>query len=249
MGKLTRRMIDAIRQDDPNVLDELWVVSDLLRKGWQPNYQSGFADIDAETVSSEEAGELREVLLDAMHRQAHPDKQRSFLFTLAHGGEQSVKERLVRELHVALEMHRAASGLLWTALIELDHIGEGVFAESPKMSHGIDQVADNIEAAVAYMDRVWETREGRCVNERLDAITYTVATAPDARMRDYPASGEPATVPPGHLFMLGDHRDDSNDSRYFGFVPTRNVIGRVTTIWYSRGPEGVRWERIGKRVQ
>jgi hypothetical protein len=149
MGKLTRRMIDAIRQDDPNVLDELWVVSDLLRKGWQPNYQSGFADIDAETVSSEEAGELREVLLDAMHRQAHPDKQRSFLFTLAHGGEQSVKERLVRELHVALEMHRAASGLLWTALIELDHIGEGVFAESPKMSHGIDQVADNIEAAVA----------------------------------------------------------------------------------------------------
>jgi signal peptidase I len=40
-------------------------------------------------------------------------------------------------------------------------------------------------------------------------------------------------VPPGEYFVLGDNRDDSQDSRYWGFVPQENIIGRPLVIYWS----------------
>lgn len=55
-------------------------------------------------------------------------------------------------------------------------------------------------------------------------------------------------VPPGSVFLLGDNRDDSLDSRQFGAVSVSAVLGRVTGIWFSRQPGGsIRWDRIGSR--
>ena len=77
-------------------------------------------------------------------------------------------------------------------------------------------------------------------------------------------------VPPGFLFVMGDNRDNSRDSRHWGFLPVENVIGRVCSVYWSSTPsppgsgagsrlgrlsiwavslpERIRWSRIGADV-
>jgi signal peptidase I len=64
------------------------------------------------------------------------------------------------------------------------------------------------------------------------------------------AEGESASrqwmVPQGQVFVLGDNRNRTTDSRKFGTIPLRDVVGRATQIWFSYGGDtGVRWERLG----
>jgi signal peptidase I len=48
---------------------------------------------------------------------------------------------------------------------------------------------------------------------------------------------EPLRVPPDMYFMMGDNRDNSADSRYFGFVPRRNIVGHATRVAFSLNPD------------
>src|SRR5271156_3412246 len=61
----------------------------------------------------------------------------------------------------------------------------------------------------------------------------------------------PVVVPPGKLFMMGDNRDDSLDSRFWGFADQNDVEGRASVIYFSWNHNGLgalplRWKRFGK---
>lgn len=88
---------------------------------------------------------------------------------------------------------------------------------------------------------------------------YMVRTAEASAPSYHPSRNNwgPLEVPPGNLFVLGDNRDNSLDSRYWAFVPDSLVRGRPMFVYYSYAPDsahsfawltGIRWSRIGTRV-
>ncbi|MCB9638913.1 MAG: signal peptidase I [Myxococcales bacterium] len=115
-------------------------------------------------------------------------------------------------------------------------------------------------------DARWEKKQGRIYQEDLFGVKYT--TLADEQEHSIfqnwsskdngPLSRRPwgPVVKPGHIFVMGDNRDHSSDSRDWGLVPVEMIKGRAFSIWFSMRPEKggyfwerIRWERIFKGIR
>ncbi|UUZ71567.1 signal peptidase I [Polaromonas sp. P1(28)-8] len=95
------------------------------------------------------------------------------------------------------------------------------------------------EDALRYAKQFQETnsaRTYRLLND--DDRPAFVAGAEDFPFKQncrYSSEGVVCKVPEGHYFMMGDNRDNSLDSRYWGFVPEKNIVGKAFFVWMNFG--------------
>ena len=126
------------------------------------------------------------------------------------------------------------------------HRGDIVVFTSP-----VDHSTDLIKRVIAVAGDTVEIRAKRLfINGQETPDPHANFSEPRVRSNVPRDNFGPVTVPPGKFFVMGDNRDQSYDSRYWGFADERDVKGQATFIYFSWNSQtdwlrAVRWDRFG----
>ena len=133
---------------------------------------------------------------------------------------------------------------------EIFHVGDPKHGDVIVFKYPKDPSVDYIKRVVGVPGDVIEMRDKQLYRNGEKVVEgYTRNTDPQG-IRPIRDELSPRVVPQGHYFVMGDNRDDSEDSRYWGFVPRANIQGRAWIIYWSwESISNIRWSRIGTVIR
>lgn len=105
--------------------------------------------------------------------------------------------------------------------------------EVPLRADGEYLHTDRLYYSPRYVEQLGERSHQLLIEQDAPAFVSQVMDFPFRQNCTYTSAGFRCTVPEGHYFVLGDNRDASSDSRVWGFVPDRNIVGRAFFIWFN----------------
>lgn len=125
---------------------------------------------------------------------------------------------------------------------EVRYVQKTLFVNGkPYDKKALPDFTDNMQHTARQFEETLTTGSGSTIKHRIlnddDRASYVSDTQiqdhPHKDLCQYDREGFVCKVPPGHYFMMGDNRDNSEDSRYWGFVPEANIVGKASFIWMN----------------